>query len=111
MHVATARVGNNAGRPGGELSVPYDISVAPEGDGTYRVVVTVEGATTTYAVTVPSGLAEQLGWSAATEAELVRRSFAFLLERESPSAILRRFSLEVIGRYFPDYPAALSRPG
>lgn len=36
-------------------------------------------------------------------AELVRRSFDFLLEREPPTSILRRFDLSVIQRYFPEY--------
>jgi hypothetical protein len=35
--------------------------------------------------------------------DLVRRSFAFLLEREPKDAILHSFDLPVIGRYFPDY--------
>jgi len=35
--------------------------------------------------------------------DLVRRSFEFLLERESPGSILGRFDLAVIQRYFPDY--------
>jgi hypothetical protein len=36
-------------------------------------------------------------------AELVRRSFEFLLENEPKESILARFDLPVIGRYFPDY--------
>ena len=35
--------------------------------------------------------------------DLVQRSFEFLLERESPSSILRTFDLSVIERYFPEY--------
>jgi hypothetical protein len=35
--------------------------------------------------------------------ELVTASFAFLLERESPGAILRTFDLSDIARYFPEY--------
>ncbi len=35
--------------------------------------------------------------------ELVERSFEFLLMREPPSSILRRFDLSTIERYFPDY--------
>ena len=35
--------------------------------------------------------------------DLVRRSFDFLLEREPPTSILRRFDLAVIQRYFPEY--------
>lgn len=42
--------------------------------------------------------------------ELVRRSFEFLLEREPPGSILRRFDLSVIPRYFPDYDAEFSHP-
>ena len=36
--------------------------------------------------------------------DLVKRSFEFLLEREPPSSILRRFGLGDIERYYPDYP-------
>jgi hypothetical protein len=34
---------------------------------------------------------------------LVRASFEFLLEHESPELILRSFDLPAISRYFPDY--------
>lgn len=34
---------------------------------------------------------------------LVVRSFEFLLERESPEAIMTRFELRVIQQYFPEY--------
>jgi len=33
----------------------------------------------------------------------------FLLEREPPTSILRTFSLEQIGDYFPDYRATIRR--
>ena len=39
--------------------------------------------------------------------DLVLRSFEFLLEREPPSSILRRFALTEIERYFPDYPKVI----
>jgi hypothetical protein len=35
--------------------------------------------------------------------QLVKASFAFLLEREAPGSILRSFDLTDIARYFPDY--------
>lgn len=35
--------------------------------------------------------------------ELVKASFAFLLERESPQMILRSFDLGDIARFFPEY--------
>ncbi len=35
--------------------------------------------------------------------ELVERSFEFLLLREPPTSILRRFDLSAIQRYFPEF--------
>lgn len=43
-----------------------------------------------------------------TPEELVRRSFEFLLQRESKESILREFDLSVIQRYFPDYDQAMT---
>ena len=43
-------------------------------------------------------------------AATVRRAFEFLLEREPPSSILRRFALEDIGSYFPEFWSAMGRP-
>ena len=40
---------------------------------------------------------------------LVEASFRFLLEREPREAILRRFALPVIERYFPEYAAEIGR--
>jgi hypothetical protein len=41
--------------------------------------------------------------------ELVKASFAFLLDRESPEMILRSFDLAEIGRYFPEYENEIRR--
>lgn len=73
-------------------------------DSGWHVVVRSDGATTEHDVTVPTGMAERLGTD---EQRLVEASFAFLLEREPPSSILRHFSLDVIGQYFPDYEKVL----
>jgi hypothetical protein len=40
---------------------------------------------------------------------LVRETFAFLLEREPRTSILRAFDLSDVSRYFPDYPSAIRR--
>ncbi len=47
-------------------------------------------------------------YGASDAADLVRRSFAFLLEREPASSILRRFRISEIERYFPDYRDAIT---
>jgi hypothetical protein len=44
-----------------------------------------------------------------TTAQLVEKSFEFLLERESNTNILRQFDLSVIARYFPEYETVISR--
>ncbi len=78
-------------------------------DGAYRVEVRDGGRRTVHEVTVPAGLTEALGWDPSRTGELVEASFAFLLEREPASSILRRFSLDVIGDYFPEYRDVISR--
>ena len=40
---------------------------------------------------------------------LVKLSFAFLLERESPQMIIRSFDLLDIARYFPEYESVIRR--
>jgi triphosphoribosyl-dephospho-CoA synthetase len=45
--------------------------------------------------------------------ELLRRTFEFLLSREPKEAILRRFDLAVVSRYFPEFERAVrqQQPG
>lgn len=74
---------------------------------TYEVTVEA-GSSTTHVVTVPPQYARQLAGKASAD-ELVRRSFEFLLQRESNTSILRRFELSVIGHYFPEYEATMRR--
>jgi hypothetical protein len=46
-------------------------------------------------------------YGATDAADLVRRSFAFLLEREPATSILREFRITEIERYFPEYATAI----
>ncbi len=57
---------------------------------------------TTHRVTVASETGAALAPNI-EPAELVRASFEFLLEREPAEAIMTRFDLTVISRYFPEY--------
>ena len=77
-----------------------DIAIAPAGDRCYDV--TVDGASR-HRVSVPARFGNE------DVERVVRVSFEFLLEREPASAILPEFSLDVIGRYFPEYEAELPR--
>lgn len=62
---------------------------------------------------VPEGMLDELDLGEIEPEEVVRASFEFLLEREPATSILPEFSLDQIGRYFPEYflelPGRLSR--
>jgi hypothetical protein len=60
-------------------------------------------------VRVASADLQRLAPNAADPSDLVRRSFDFLLARESKESILRSFDLPVIGRYFPEYEGEIRR--
>jgi hypothetical protein len=51
----------------------------------------------------------RLAPAASDPARLVELSMAFLLERESPTSILRTFDLTVIGRFFPEYEVTIRK--
>lgn len=86
-----------------------ELAVAARGDGSYDVEVRRATVVTRHVVTVPTGLAAELGAAGIDEGELVQKSFEFLLEREPPSSILRSFSLDVIEGYFPEYRSEMAR--
>ena len=68
----------------------------------YHVAITDDRGESTHQVTVwPSDLERYAPGS--TPEELLEASFRFLLEREPKEAILARFELPVIERYFPEY--------
>ncbi|OIQ79782.1 hypothetical protein GALL_384720 [mine drainage metagenome] len=76
-------------------------------DPTTFEVTVQDRSTTSHVVTVAPDYAARLTGGRATTAQLVRRSFDFLLEREPNTSILRSFNLEVINRYFPEYERAV----
>jgi len=82
------------------------IEVEPIGGSKYRVTVEEGGARTEHEVTAAPDVVERYAPGAAAE-RLLRASFEFLLEREPKEAILRRFELPVIERYFPEYPRVI----
>ena len=79
------------------------IDVADNGSGHFMVTVTEGGSRTSHDVTLDDTYYQKLTGGSITKVELIRRSFEFLLERESKESILRSFDLPVIGRYFPEY--------
>lgn len=82
------------------------VTVDKRNDSTFDVVVE-SAATTSHTVTVKPEYAAKLAGTSVPVETLVRRSFDFLLERESNTSILRSFDLSVIGRYFPEYESVI----
>jgi hypothetical protein len=86
-----------------------DLTVVENGDGTFTVAIGGGTRQTTHTVRVPAHVPDDLGCGQVPTIDLVRLSFAFLLEREPAGSILRHFSLEQIGDYFPEYPDSIRR--
>jgi hypothetical protein len=86
-----------------EIDVQHSLS--PDGDGWVCAVhlTGTGGDPRSYRVRVRRSDLTRYAPGDDEPADLVRRSFAFLLEREPPSAILPNFDLPVIARYFPEY--------
>lgn len=83
------------------LTLSIMITVEQLDEQTYQVTVAGK-TTTTHEVIVDPEYGRKLAADAPVE-RLIRASFGFLLAREPNTAILSRFDLRVIGRYFPEY--------
>jgi hypothetical protein len=78
------------------------VSVRESGDGHVAEITVKDRETTTHRVRVSRAERERYG--AEDVADLVKRSFEFLLAREPNTSILREFDLSTIERYFSEYP-------
>jgi len=85
-----------------------DVSVQRLDDGYFAVEIRQGAEATEHRVRVPSGMVERLGLTDVDHDVLVRESMTFLLEREPATSILPEFGLDIIPRYFPEYPEELS---
>ena len=89
------------------MAATIEIQKVAEGEFEVRIV---EGTSaTTHRVTLKLTDHERLAGGKGDPAELIRRSFEFLLEHESKESILPRFDLTVISRYFPSYEREIRR--
>jgi len=78
------------------------ISITHEGGSRYVVSVEEDDGSTSHHVNVSPPDVARYAPGARPEA-LLRASFEFLLAHEPKEAILRRFELPIIERYFPEY--------
>ena len=79
------------------------ISITPAGPHEFGVEVTEGSETTSHKVIVPPALLDDWGLEESDSENVVRESFAFLMEREPATSILPEFSLAIISRYYPEY--------
>jgi hypothetical protein len=79
-----------------------DIKILMINEENYRVTV-VSDTTTSHEVRVQMSYAQKLTAGKITTLELIKKSFEFLLIRESNKSILHKFDLSVISHYFPEY--------
>lgn len=79
------------------------IDVKKKSDQEFNVIVTYEGVTTEHIVSLNDDYYQELTKGVITKEELLKKSFEFLLKRESNQSILSSFDLKVISRYFPEY--------
>lgn len=85
-----------------------EVDVERRGDASVALVrVEQGGRRTEHRVTVTEDDLARYG--AGDVADLVRRSFDFLLEREPNTSILREFRITEIERYFPVYREVIRR--
>jgi hypothetical protein len=83
------------------------VSVRESGDGWLAEVTVRDRTMTTHSVRMSKAERERYGGG--DVANIVRRSFDFLLARESNTQILREFDLSTIEEYFPEYAHEMKR--
>jgi len=62
-----------------------------------------DGVETSHEVILTTNIWEKLKGNRNNPEDLIIDSFKFLLERESSQSILKKFDLELIGKYFPEF--------
>ena len=84
-----------------------DVTVSESGKDRFSVVVKEGRTSSRHLVTVTDEYHQKLTGGDITKEDLVKKSFLFLLNRESKESILSEFDLPVIGRYFPEYESTI----
>ncbi len=86
------------------------VTKSEKGSGwSVSVEVSEGGSKTSHTVAVSEADFKLYGKGAPSVEDLVKRSFEFLLARESKESIMSRFELPVISRYFPEYEREIVR--
>lgn len=84
------------------------ITVNKKDENTFEVLVEEGSSQSTHTVTVSDKYYKKLTGGIISREDLIKKSFEFLLERESQEAIMSKFDLTVISRFFPEYESYIS---
>ena len=79
------------------------IEIKKKSDKEFMVSVEEGETRTDHTLTLDDAYYEYLTKGEISKEKLIKRSFEFLLERESKESILSKFDLKVIKNYFSDY--------
>ena len=84
------------------------IKVERKSQNEFMIEITEADSSTKHTVTLDEEYYQKLTGGRISKEDLIKKSFNFLLTRESKESILRRFNLRVIKRYFPEYESEIS---
>ncbi len=84
------------------------IEIEKKNQSEFMVLVREEETKSQHLVTLDDAYYQFLTRGRIPKEDLIRKSFQFLLERESKESILRSFHLQMISRYFPEYEEEMS---
>lgn len=75
----------------------------------FNVTVKEGSSMTAHRVTLDDEYYQKLTAGKISAEDLIKKSFEFLLQRESKESILSSFHLKVISQYFPEYEKKIAR--
>jgi hypothetical protein len=79
------------------------IEVKKKSDQEFVVTIKERSGSSEHVVTLDDEYYKNLTDAKINKEELIKKSFEFLLERESKESILSRFNVRIIKNYFPEY--------
>ena len=79
------------------------IEVNKVSENEFKVRISEGNSQTEHRIILDADYYRKLTHGEITREELIKKSFKFLLDRESKESIFSSFKLEVINRYFPEY--------
>ena len=85
------------------------VEIEKRSQNEFTVIVEGKGGKTQHLVTLDDNYYHLLTQGRIGKEDLIRKSFQFLLERESKESILAKFNLKVIKSYFPEFEGEIAR--